>query len=158
MKMTELTDTMVRLELAEEALAIRMDFLREWTVWHLQHTCIFNELLVRHTRKVMVVAEKLIKLYALTEVEADQVRAAVLLHDGVKLQGHENHAGRMADILTDAQDFRAHLEQIPVVVAIRHHAAWWGTPAIDWRKCSHVVQVMDIADYLATRRNIEVYL
>lgn len=119
---------------------------------------------VDHIKRACVVSEHLITLFALSPLEADVVRSAVILHDCATYNdgGHVNadHAEVMADDIkfnNKISDYQIDEgTRFDIGDAVEQHMAWWGTRTKDWRRSNLTVIATILADYLSTRNGIVV--
>jgi len=148
-------------EFGAELLRIEDEDIRFWTQLHLEQSCTFDPGVIEHTRQAASLLEKLINLFDLSPLEADQARSAILLHDGAKLDckkgNRSRHGNAMATRLQQSFEIPYHFDGLPILDAIDKHLAWWGSQPYDWRKGSLVLQAVVLADYISTRRNVYIY-
>ena len=95
---------------------------------------------VQHIKNACAVGEHLINIMAMTPLEADQTRAAILLHDGATYNngGHvnSNHGEAMAGYLSIESMGRPTIGDAkwPIVNAVKRHMGWWAVEPVDWRE------------------------
>jgi hypothetical protein len=118
---------------------------------------------VEHIKRACVVGEHLLTLYALTPLEADCVRSAIILHDCATFNdgGHVNadHAEIMAANMRNVRIADATISdeaRLDIADAVEAHMAWWGTRTREWRFDNFITIITILADYISTRNGISV--
>lgn len=122
-----------------------------------------GETLVEHTKQVYTLVEHLGFLFCLPPNQMACLRAAALLHDGMRCVPGPNgsmtdrHDIRMAEFIdvanwTSGWDYKMAIQE-----AVKLHMSWWGDNLFDFRVTfiqEPITSLLILADYLASRSDV----